>query len=73
MDDKALTQAGQPGYIGWKTASTSGFTDKLYIAIKGVKGTTEVAYCYNLEKTFPGTRGKILVRLQMQVQLILIA
>ena len=58
LDDKALTQAGQPGYIGWKTASTSGFTDKLYIAIKGVKGTTEVAYCYNLEKTFPGTRGE---------------
>ena len=58
LDDKALTQAGQPGYIGWKTASTSGFTDKLYIAIKGVKGTTEVAYCYNLEKTFPGTKGE---------------
>lgn len=58
LDDKALTQAGQPGYIGWKTASTSGFTDKLYIAIKGVNGTTEVAYCYNLEKTFPGTMGE---------------
>ena len=58
LDDKALTQAGQPGYIGWKTASTSGFTDKLYIAIKGVNGTTEVAYCYNLEKIFPGTRGE---------------
>ena len=58
LDDKALTQAGQPGYIGWKTASTSGFTDKLYIAIKGVNGTTEVAYCYNLQKIFPGTRGE---------------
>lgn len=58
LDDKALTRAGQPGYIGWKTASTSGFTDKLYIAIKGVTGTTEVAYCYNLENTFPGTKGE---------------
>lgn len=49
---------GQSGYIGWKTAATTGYTDKFYIAVKGVNGTTEVAYCYNFEKTFPGTRGE---------------
>lgn len=49
---------GQSGYIGWKTAATTGYTDKFYIAVKGVDGTTEVAYCYNFEKTFPGTRGE---------------
>lgn len=49
---------GQSGYIGWKTAATTGYTDKFYIAVKGVNETTEVAYCYNFEKTFPGTRGE---------------
>lgn len=49
---------GQSGYIGWKTAATTGYTDKFYIAVKGENGTTEVAYCYNFEKTFPGTRGE---------------
>ena len=57
MEDRIQTRAGQPGYIGWKTASTTGFTDKLYVAKTGVSGTTEVAYCYNLEKVFPGTKG----------------
>ena len=57
LEDRIQTRAGQPGYIGWKTASTTGFTDKLYVAKTGVSGTTEVAYCYNLEKVFPGTKG----------------
>lgn len=71
VEDRELTEAikptffraaratnGQPGYIGWKTAATTGYTDKFYIAVKGVNGTTEVAYCYNFEKTFPGTKGE---------------
>lgn len=71
VEDRGLTEAikptffraaratnGQPGYIGWKTASQTGYTDKLYIAVKNVAGTTEVAYCYNFEETFPGTRGE---------------
>ena len=37
---------------------------------RGVSGTTEVAYCYNLEKAFPELKVLILIRFLMQVQMI---
>lgn len=50
---------GTPGYIAWMTSKQSQqYRHKLYVAVKGVTGTTEVAYCYNFEKKLPGTSGE---------------
>ena len=50
---------GTPGYIAWLTSNQSQqYRHKLYVARKKVQGTTEVAYCYNLEKTLPGSAGE---------------
>lgn len=58
LDDTAQMRTIEPGYIGWLTRSTTGYKDKLFVAKTGVKNTTEVAYCYNFDKTFPGTLGE---------------
>lgn len=58
LDDTAQMRTIEPGYIGWLTRSTTGYKDKLFVAKTGVKNTTEVAYCYNFNKTFPGTLGE---------------
>lgn len=51
--------SGEPGYLAWLTSNQQQtYRHKLYVARKGVQGTTEVAYCYNLDKTLPGTRGE---------------
>lgn len=50
---------GPPGYIAWLTSNQSQkYRHKLYVAVKGVTGTTEVAYCYNFEKKLPGSTGE---------------
>lgn len=50
---------GTPGYIAWLTSNQSQkYRHKLYVAVKGVTGTTEVAYCYNFEKKLPGSAGE---------------
>lgn len=58
LDDTAQMRTIEPGYIGWLTRSTTGYKDKLFVAKTGVENTTEVAYCYNFNKTFPGTLGE---------------
>ena len=51
--------SGEPGYLAWLTSNQQQtYRHKLYVARKGVQGTTEVAYCYNLDKTLPGTLGE---------------
>lgn len=58
LDDTAQMRTIEPGYTGWLTRSTTGYKDKLFVAKTGVKNTTEVAYCYNFNKIFPGTLGE---------------